>query len=409
MRKSNLVGLSLILLVCIAYTWATWQFFTRVVPGGNDFLTHYGGWEAYLQSGLNPYSDQAALHTQLAIYGRPALPGEDQNRMAYPFYSILLHGPFVSIQDYALARALYMTLEQAAVLGGVLLCLALVNWRPPGWLLVSVLGWSLLNYHTARGILIGQFALLAFFALAASLFLLRRRRDALAGVMLVVTMIKPPLVFLLVPFLLLWAFARRRWGLVAGFLGALTLLCAGSLLVLPTWIGDWLYRVTRYADYTFNQSPVWTLSAQATALIGPIGPIALVGLFVAGMLWAWQRVLRNNDGEFHWALGVTLVVTNLISPRTATTDYVLMLAPTVWFFAALDRAAGWGRAAVVAAMLVSFVGLWWLHIATVQDNWEQSVMYLPFPIALGLALIAARRWLVDDMKNLVSGSGIAHA
>jgi hypothetical protein len=118
-------------------------------PGGNDFLAHYTAWEAYLKLGLNPYSDAAALHTQQAIYGRPARPGEDQNRMTYPFYSIVVHGPFVYI-EYPLARAIYMTLLQAALFLGVAATLALVKWQPPSWLLMLTLGWSLLFYPEAR-------------------------------------------------------------------------------------------------------------------------------------------------------------------------------------------------------------------------------------------------------------------
>src|SRR5713226_2156184 len=98
-QERGRVGLALAILVVWAagYTWGTWRYFTRPVPGGNDFLAHYTAWQAYLEQGLNPYSDAAALYTQQAIYGRPAGPGEDQNRLNYPFYSILLHGPFVLI------------------------------------------------------------------------------------------------------------------------------------------------------------------------------------------------------------------------------------------------------------------------------------------------------------------------
>ena len=85
LKRSQWIGLGLLFLLAIGYTWATWHFFTRRVPGGNDFLAHYTAWEAYLEDGVSPYSDATALHTQLAIYGRPALPG-DQNRLTYPFY-----------------------------------------------------------------------------------------------------------------------------------------------------------------------------------------------------------------------------------------------------------------------------------------------------------------------------------
>jgi hypothetical protein len=94
------------------------------------------------------------------------------------------------------------------------------------------------------------------------------------------------------------------------------------------------------------------------------------------------------------------LVTNLISPRAATTDYVLMLVPTLGLFAALDRAPRWGRVVLIAIMLFAWVGLWVLQFTTVQGNWEQSVMYLPWPLALGSAWIAGRCWLLDKFANL---------
>src|SRR5262245_36332480 len=144
-----ILAVALLLFWAVGYTWGTWTYFTRRVPGGNDFLAHYTAWQAYFQQGLNPYSDAAALYTQQAIYGRAALPGEDQNRFNYPFYSILINGPFVAIHDYSLARAIYMTLLQAALFAGTWFTLELFNRRPRPWLLLLLMAWALLNYNEA--------------------------------------------------------------------------------------------------------------------------------------------------------------------------------------------------------------------------------------------------------------------
>ena len=44
-RPSTWISLGLIVLVVIAYTWATWRYFTIQVPGGNDFIARYMAWE----------------------------------------------------------------------------------------------------------------------------------------------------------------------------------------------------------------------------------------------------------------------------------------------------------------------------------------------------------------------------
>jgi len=95
---------------------------------------------------------------------------------------------------------------------------------------------------------------------------------------------------------------------------------------------------------------------------------------------------------------VTLVVSNLIVPRSATTNYDLMLIPILWVLADLDRGGRWGRLGLLAITLVSRVGLWWPHISTVDGNQGQAIMFLPPPILLGTALVFGRRWLVQDAE-----------
>jgi hypothetical protein len=94
-----------------------------------------------------------------------------------------------------------------------------------------------------------------------------------------------------------------------------------------------------------------------------------------------------------------LVVSNLIVPRSATTNYVLMLATIVWVFAALDRSPGWGRPLLLGVILASFAGLWWLHFATVIGNQEQAILFIPPPVILGLVLIFGYRWLLGDARR----------
>ena len=363
-------------------------------------MAHYTAWEAWVKYGYSPYSDEAALYTQKAIYGRPTRPGEDQNRLTYPFYSGLVHAPFILI-DYALARAIYMTLLQLALFAGVIVVLDLVKWRPALWLLALVLAWSLLYYPEARGVILGQFAIFGFLSLAACLYFLKRERDIAAGAILVLSTVKPTLVFLVVPFLMVWAIVRRRWTFFWSFVAVLAVLVLGSTLVMPTWLNEWIMRMFLYSEYTVGQSPVWLLTHVALPSLGSIGEVVVTAFLAGGMLWAWWLALRPDGGNwFLWSLGITLVVSSLVVPRSATTNYVMMLVPVLWVFAALDRTPGWGRPVLLATLLVSTVGLWWLHFATVVGNQEQAIMFIPAPLALGLVLLVGYRWLLRDaMQN----------
>lgn len=405
-RAANVAAALLLAVAVVAYTWATWEYFTRPVPGGNDFLPRYTAFMAYFKLGLNPYSEAATLFAQEAVYGRAALPGEDLQRLTYPFYSVLVFGPF-TLLDYAVARAIWMTLLQAAVVVGVVLTLRLVRWRPPVWLLALVVAWTFLDYPQLRGVILGQVAIMGFLSLAGTLALLARPngaahgqsrgRDVAAGMLLVLATIKPTLVFLVVPYLLLWAVRRRRWWFVAGFGGLLAVLCVGSWLALPTWVGDLLARVEQYSGYTVGQSPIWVLTHEWLPGLGAVGEWALLAVCGAWLLWAWRLALgRSPDSqpEFLWALGVTLVVSNLVVPRSATTNYVLLLVPALWIFALLDAQGRAGRALIVGVMAVALVGQWWLFAATVVGHYEHAVNFFPWPVALLLVFTVGRPWLM---------------
>ena len=391
-----------LLLVAFAYTWATWIFFTQKVPGGNDFLAHYSVWQGYFRYGFNPYSDEAALYTQKLIYGRPALPGEDQNRLTYPFYSLIFHAP-LTIFEYPLARAIYMTVLVSALIAGISITLDLVNWKPEKWLLGVLLAWTILFYPQARGIILGQFAILGFLSLGGSLYLLKRKKDLLAGVVLVVSTVKPTLVFLVIPYLLIYAFVRRRHNFIAGFLVTLSILVVGSFGIEPGWMKEWIQRMSSYSAYTVGQSPVWVLTHRIFPGLGDTGEVLMIIIIVLGLFISWWKVYqKDGNHRFFWTLGITLVVSNLIVPRSATTNYVMMLATAIWIFAAMDRSGPKGKAVTVISMVASFIGYWWLHFVTVVGNQEQSVMFFPYPIVIGMVILLGREWLLRDEELFMS-------
>jgi hypothetical protein len=400
-KRIVLIAVLLIIIVAIVYTWATWQYFTIPVPGGNDFLAHYSVWDLYIKEGVNPYSDEAALYTQNLIRGRPAEIGEDQNRLTYPFYSILVHAPFTFI-EYPLARAIYMTLLQGAVVLSVILTIRLLNWRLPIWLVAMLMSWSILHYPESRGIILGQFAPIGFLSIVSALYLLQVKRDTWAGIVLVISTMKPTLIFLVIPFLILWAVVQQRRQFLLGFLGMLGILMIGSFVLLPTWLSDWFLRIFAYSEYTVGQSPIWLLSHEYLPWLGNIGEVLFSVVLVFGLLFSWWHFFRRRDqSRFYWVIGITLLVSNLIVPRSATTNYVMLLLPILGLFAALDRRIRAGRGLVLIIMAVSLIGHWYLHYVTVIGNQEQPILFLPIPIGLAIGLFLGRSILLEDQAKAV--------
>jgi hypothetical protein len=372
----------------------TYALFTSRYPGANDFASRWGGARAFWLDGLSPYSAEATRQIQLLVYGRPILPEEEQEfdpgPFAYPFYTVFLLWPLVWL-PYAWAEAVWLVLLEACLFTGLLLALRIHDWRPPRWLLACTAVWAFLFYPNARALILGQFAVFVFAMVAWALWALRNRRDIVAGLCLALSAVKPQMIFLLVPLLLWWAARRRRWAFVGSFLGWVGLFIGASWLVQPGWMNDFLRQIARYPHYTALGSPVWILTHITFPGLGSWGEWVLALAAVGYLLVAWYASLREDTEEaLGWAIGMCLVITNLVALRTATTNYVILLLPLVLVFRALQRARH-GSHLVLLAQNLLLVGLWGLFLTTVVGKFEHPVVYLPLPLGLLAALVLARR------------------
>jgi len=394
-----LILLALLSLFLFFYTWQTYVLFTSRDAGGNDFFSRYVAWRAWVFEGRNPYSDDVTREIQIAINGHPARPGEDENALIYPWYAFLVQWPFLFL-PWKWARAVYIVLCQIFIVAGLGLTAKLLNWQLSRVAFALTAVWAIFFYPEARGILLGQIVITQYLCMALALWLMQKKHDGWAGICLALSTVKPPPVVFAILFLLLFACVRRRFKLVWSFgftMLAFTLL---GFSLLPTWLGDWFYRAFRYPSYTVGQPPVWLLTHEWTHW-GDGWELLFSLLFLTGMGLAWLVAFKRKDeAAFHWAFGVTFVVTDLILVRSATTSYIFLLFPIYLIFAALTRTwprrGTWG---MLGLQLIGFISLWWLFIVTVQVNQEQSIMFVPLPSLLALGLGFGYRWLIEDNRQ----------
>lgn len=364
--------------------------FVADAPGANDLYPRWRGAQLFWQEGIDPYSEEASLAIQTGIYGRPALPDEDQVLFVYPFYAAFFMWPLAGL-PYDWAQAIWMAVVMLSLATAVILLLRLFDWRQPPWLLGVTLLWSLIFYHSARTVLLGQFAGPVFLFMAAAFLALKRGRDGWAGLFLALATLKPQMFFLLIPALLGWTAVRRRWRFWWGFGGMMAGLTAVSFLLLPGWLAGFARQVSYYPDYTVTGPPVWVITGYYWPQLGKPVEYALSLLLLAWMGWQWRhlRHLTLDSPRFWLIIGLTLVVTNSVILRTATTNYVAMYLPLLLGLKWLGER--YGRIWPALFFLASIVGLWALFFATVQGDFEHPVMYLPLPLGL-LAWFIIYEW-----------------
>ena len=394
-RKEMIAGLVGLVLLFGLMVVAIHQLFTLEAAGANDFYPRFRGAALFWREGLDPYSPAATEAIQRDMYGRLALPEEDQVLFVYPFYVTFMMLPLVWLPvSYSWIQAIWLTTLLWVMVTAVLLTLRLLDWRMPAWLLGLTVLWAVIFYNNARTIILGQFAAFIFLWLVAALLALKRGRDGWGGFFLALTTIKPQMTFLLIPALFVWAIGQRRWRFLAGFGLTLAGLFAASFVFLPSWLGSFVNQVVSYPDYTFTGSPLWVITGYYWPQLGKPVEQVLIGLSLGYMVWEWRRLWRPSarretavSDQLLVTLGITMIVTNLILVRTATTNYIVMIIPLFLLLREMAHRWRWGNLGVALFYGVSIISMWALFITTIQGDIEHPIMYLPWPFGLLLVLV----------------------
>jgi len=218
-----------------ALTYANHYYAVRN-PGGTDFLVHWVGSRALIIDGISPYSDEVAGRIQTMVYGRLAQAGEHQLRVAYPLYSISIFLPFALIPDFNLARAIWMSVSELALVGLAILSMRLTDWKPGFGLTVGFILFSIFWYHGIRPLINGNAVILVAFLLVAGLMALRNRADELAGVLFAFMTIKPQLALVFVLYMTFWGISNQRWRMLGWLYGTVAILAGVATLLIPDGI-----------------------------------------------------------------------------------------------------------------------------------------------------------------------------
>ena len=379
-RGGAILVFAAIVVVYLLLVYGAYQTFTSQVPGGNDFYPRWRGTRALFLDGQDPYSAEVTLQIQMDMYGRPARDEEDQVAFAYPLYVAFLVLPF-ALLPYPLAQASWLSALVLAALGTLIVILRTLDWNPRPVVLIGLALWSVLFYPTARSIILGQISIVVLAAVALALWALERGHDALAGCLLALATVKPQMIFLIVPFLLLVSLRRGAYRTVAAFLFAMAVLALLSFIVLPTWIQSFVAGLGSYQSYTSiyreGKSPLgviagYLLPSEFAAPVTVLISVALVGYMV--YVWIVSTKARANPCQ---ALFFTMVVTLLIPAQTGTTNQVLLLLPIVYGLALFPGS----RVMRMGMPSLLLVGPWILFLLAFSAiNGEHAIMSVPLPI-----------------------------
>ncbi len=394
----------LLLIIVGLFIFGNLQY-TAKNPGGNDFLVHWVGTQSFIKEGISPYSDNVALRIQNLVYGRPALTGEHELRVAYPFYSVFLFLPFSLFEDFTVARALWMTALEFLIIISTIMMIRMVNWKPNFLITFLIIVFSLFWYHGLRSIINGNAVVFILFLIILSIYAIINRQDELAGICLALITIKPQVVFAFIIFLVFWSLANRRYKVIFWFLGSLSALVILGLFVLPSWPMEFIREVFRYPGYNPPGTPATALAEILPGIGRQLG-ILLSVLSALILLIEWVNGRFSREEKFIWVASLTLVLGQWLNIQTDPGNFLIMFPAIILIFRIIeDRWRNSGQWIILLFLGILFFVPWIIFIRTIDFGYQplqNPIMFFPVPLILIIGLFWVRWWVKNPVTDIIN-------
>jgi hypothetical protein len=348
--------------------WQCVRLTNPAMLGVTDFVEYWCAARLNVADG-NPYSPADMQPLQRAAGWDKDEPMMMQN----PPWTLSILLPFAAL-DFQTAQVLWLLFHLGLVFVSVELAWRFYGGVPERRWLYWLIG---LSFFPALIVLrMGQIVPLMVVGLLGFMYFERARRDWLAGAMLALVSIKPHLVFLVWPAILVWSISRGRWAILAGAviatIVALAIPSCWNPQLLPQYIDALLHRpptdLVAYPTPTLG-TVLWFAVGKEHAWIRLLPTLAAVAWLAYYMARRWQR--------WDWSLQLPILI--LVSVLTAfytwPFDMVLFLIPLMqtavllvngaarkpaWLALGLHMAIS---AIAVVMALAEFHSFWFLWIA----------------------------------------------
>ena len=175
--------------------------------------------EKFFSKGQNPYSTETTREIQEAINTYFIEKSETEYRFSLPLYGIILYSPFALIKNFAVARALWMTVLEIGILAIILLSIRVTNWKAGNTVVFSLVLFAFFGFHGIIPLVDGNIIILIALLVICILYAIANHHDEAAGILLGFLTISLSSVILFVIYLLFWVIANHRNKVIVWFLG----------------------------------------------------------------------------------------------------------------------------------------------------------------------------------------------
>lgn len=345
-------------------------------PGAGDWDLQAYWSSTYLFAHGQDFSDPTALgeieHT---------LTTRDDPETLYSWFSPIGNVVLLPFTLIPFTRAVYYWLVLNII---ILFYSATLIWDDTDlrtWIpLLAIFSFSM----TVVSLVFGQINFLEVLGLALFLSLNKRSKPYLAGASLVLTTIKPHLVILTLPILLLDLLRKKEWKALTGFVAALAFCFLILFAFYPPWIQSFWTVVTSGMS-TFRETPNVN---GLLVLLGEynLGKLLWLIALIIGIVWWWKHGQTWDRRTF---IDISVAAGLIVSPIGWSYDQIMLLFPILSLLSWIagnklpNRIVKSILVVLVAANLVSY----YQRTYAPSDVW---FFWIPF-LVLGLYLFTQRK------------------
>ncbi|HYY54021.1 MAG TPA: glycosyltransferase family 87 protein [Candidatus Dormibacteraeota bacterium] len=362
------VAFALVVIVLAAYGWPA----SRFLHG--DYIQYWLASRSLLE-GWDPYDAKVwrAMHDAIGSAGYEIAPGFG---FLYPLTTATAALPFALLPVAFAAPLWFVTQSSALLVALVALGRRIFATHPRRDVVLLLL---LAIVMEPAYVLAGDGNLSRFLPaiVGGALALLLRGRTISAGLVLGLGVLKPHLLIVFVPALLLFLSWRERIRVVFGAAVTIGGLLVASYQLRPGWLNEWIGVVTTVQG-AYGRTNLWGYVPPEQRMVGYGIAAALV---LALLLWWYVR-----RPPILVAASVALALSLFLSPYGGPLDQALLLVAVATYLAMIEDVSGIRRAILVLLLIGTSTALAWPSWIGVRDPGFE--VEIPAPaIALLLVLL----------------------
>jgi hypothetical protein len=369
MKQNERVYLLLVFIFLISMT--ALMPYVRDGVGKNDFIGYWSSTRLLITGG-NPYSAVELKTIQEQV--RSENPMELETIMVWnPPWLMLFLIP-ISLSSFNVAAHSWLLINTLVTGLSLYSCWIFLHRSANEKVFLVLLGAGFIFPATLILFDLGQISSIILISLILFIFLIERRRDTLAGVVLLMTTIKPHLTYLVLLVILIWIIRNRRWKVsislaVAGILSTLI-----TWIINPTWILDYVDTLN---SLPYNNLSTSTLGSFMSDVFG-IQIFRYTFLLILPLAYPLAKAAEKIG--FLTSFNLALLISIPLSPYGFVFDHVLLLpALTQIFYYLSTTASPKGAQLMVTGGLVA---VYLINIWIAGQDEVLSSLFFWVPLAL---------------------------